>query len=283
MLLKSAQSGFRRGDWRAAEAAWHRSPVFRRERLYWDRHLGGLWRLDDLFVGLALFNLCLLPAALLIYPPLLLVYGLLDETLALLSAFPAALGVSRERRGRTWALLRVTPLSGRQIILAKLAGLASLAGEGTALLSRARWLGTAAAVPLFGLMLTVAPPFPFRSWAGLAAGAAAYLAFIYRPQLNVLSGAALGLACSTLDRGVSASLTYVALAGLALLAAGAALVLAFHGAPLMAGLFTTGVLAGRLALLAVWLLPLALLTGLRLGLSVAGLAWAAWRLPQLEE
>lgn len=264
-----------------------RSPIFRRERLYWDRQVGGWWRLDDALVGLALLNLALLPAALLLAPAALLGYALLDEVLGLAVALPAALGISRERRGRTWALLRSTPLSAADIILAKLAALHSLVGEATALLARARWVGTLAAAPLFALMLTTARPQPFpagaSAWTTALLCGAAYLLFIFRPQINTLSGAALGLACSTFARGVSASLVYILLVSGGLSLAGLGLLAGFQHLPLLAGLFSDSVLAGRLALIFTWLFPLAALTLVRALLIPACLALASRRLAGLDD
>lgn len=263
-----------------------RSPIFRRERQYWERRLGGLWRLDDLLIVLALLNMCLLPAALLLYPPALLAYAALDEALGLFMAYPAALGIARERQDQTWALLRATPLNRLDIVLDKLAALLSLTGESLGLLARARWLGTLAALPLFGLMLAVRRPFPFSpelpAWEGVLALGAAYTLFVYRPQINSLCGAAVGLACSAGSGVISASLTYTALVNLALLAGGAALILISLQPASLAGLFSDSVLGGRLARVFVWLFPLAGLTLARLLLVPAGLAWAAWRLTRLE-
>lgn len=248
--------------------AWHLSPVFRHEVGYWEAQLGGRWRLDDLFIGLALLNLCLLPAALLIYPPLLLVYAALDEALGMVISLPAALSVARERQAQTWELLRATTLSLPEIALGKLTGLMTLGWEGAALLVQARWVGAVLAAPLFALMLTTRPTGVFvpevPGWLGLGAVGLALVLFVVRPLVSVFTGACLGLACSLPARTMPASLTTALLAnGLALtLTAGAVLATWQLGAA--AALFQEGVLAGRLALVFVWLLPLG-------GLSLARL------------
>ncbi|MBP7692759.1 MAG: hypothetical protein KA764_12615 [Anaerolineales bacterium] len=273
--------------WWAAWQGWPRSPIFRSELRYWERRLGGGWRLSDGLAWLALFNLCLLPAALLIYPPLLVGYGLLDEALGWLMALPAVWGVVRERRGQTWALLRATPLSASEIVLGKLAALTALTREGAGLVARARWLGTALALPLFGLMLITDRSSPFTAawpaWGGAALLGGAYGLFIYRPQINALSGACLGLACSTLEPRVGVSLAYALAAGGALALSGLLLLLVIAGPPLAAGVFGPSLLAGRLEQIFVWLLPWAIFTLGRAGLIPAGLAWTVWRLPHLEE
>lgn len=282
-----------RAEWRqpaSAWAAWHgwsRSPIFRRERRYWDRRLRGQWWLDDLLTLSALINLCLLPAALLLYPPLLISYGLLDEALSWLTAFLAALGIMRERQNRTWRVLRVTPLTSFEILAGKLAACTSLTAAGARRVTRARWLGTLAALPLFGLMVLAdqrpafSPGLP--GWAGAALAVGGYGLFLYRPQINAMSGACVGLACSTLEHTGGASLAYTSLAGAVCLAGSAAVILALHQTPAAGWVFGPSVLAGRLTLIFAWLFPWAAATLGRALLIPAGLALAATRLPRLDE
>jgi len=99
---------------------------------------------------------------------------------------------------------------------------------------------------------------------------------VCRPLVSVFTGACLGLACSLPARTTSAGLTTVlAVNGLAVtLTLG--VVMAFWRLDGAAALFQEGVLAHRLALVFVWLLPLGLLGLARLVLTPACL-WLALR------
>jgi hypothetical protein len=260
-------------------------PIFRRELAHWDQHLGGRWRLEEIFALFTLVNLCLLPAALLIFPWLLLVYALFDEALGLFIILPAALLVVRERERGTWSVLRTTPAEHAEVVTGKLGGLLYLVWEGATYLVRARVFGTLLALPLFALMLTLENPFPlaagFPAWLGLGILVLSYGSFLYRPLINLLCGGALGMAASTMARSSTGALTLAVLFTAATLTLTAALVLIsvpLHGS---AALFSESVLAFRLEQVFMWLLPLALVSGLRLLLIPISLAVTVWRMRQL--
>lgn len=259
--------------------------VFRQELSYWDRRLGGRWRVDEALALLTLASLCLLPVTLLIAPSLLLAYALLDEILGIAISLPAALAVTREREQQTWEALRVTPLTGAEIVAGKLRGLLYLVWEGATYLARARWYGTWLAAPLFALMLTLRNPFPLTDvwpvWLSGGVLVAAYALFICRPCLNALFGGCLGLALSTATPSPSAALL---LAAVSASATSAVLLgvwaLCAHANP-AAPLFSEGVLGARLERIFFWLLPAGGLTLLRLLLTPGLLILAARRIPQL--
>ncbi len=282
--------GFRRqaaARWRAWLAEHSPYTLFQQELAYWDRRLGGRWRLDEGFALLTLANLCLLPVALLIFPGLFLLYALLDEVLGMLITLPAALMVVRERESQTWGILRTTPISGLQIATGKLSGLLYLVWEGVSYMVQARWIGTLQAAPIFALMLSLSNPFPLAAgqpvWLTAGVLLLAYGLFIYRPYLNLLYGGCLGLAFSTTARTTSEAIS------LTMLVTSATLIMAggWLAASVYAGqlplIFSESVLAGRLEQVFVWLLPLAALTLLRVLLIPACLAFAAYRLHRLSD
>lgn len=262
-------------------------PVFRYELGYWDKRLGGRWRLDEAFVLLTLGNLCLLPFALLIFPALLALYAVLDEVLGLLLAVPAAALIVREREEGTLSILRATPLSGLQIAVGKLAGLLYMVWEGASYLVVARWIGTLLALPLLALMLVLKNPFPLAQTQ--AAGVvgiglvAIYLTFVYRPQFNLLYTGALGLAASTLAHSTREAIGLVMLPAGALSAAALAVLIWFYRAGELGSLFSESVLAGHLQRIFIWLVPLALITLVRLLVTAVCFGLAAHRIDRLTE
>ncbi len=262
-------------------------PVFRYELSYWDKRLGGRWRLEEAFVLLTLGNLCLLPIALLIFPALLALYAVLDEVLGLLLAVPAAALIVREREEGTLSILRATPLSGLQIAVGKLAGLLYLVWEGASYLVIARWVGTLLALPLLALMLVSKNPFPLAQTqpVGLVGVGlvVVYLTFIYRPQFNVLYTGALGLAASTLARSTREAIGLVMLPAGALSAAALGVLIWFYRVGELNSLFSESVLADHLHRIFIWLVPLALVTLVRLLLTVVCFGLAAHRIDRLTE
>jgi hypothetical protein len=274
-----------RAWWRRRFEGHSRYVVFRQELAYWDRRLGGRWRLDEPLALLTLANLCLLPAALLIAPALLLAYALLDEILGMALTLPAALTVAREREQQTWEVLRATPISGQDLALGKLSGLLYLVWDGAVYLTRARWYGTWLALPLFALMLTVRHPYPLAAdlppWLSGGLLAAAYALFISRPCLNLLYGGCLGLAISTASPSTNTALTLATvITGLTGVALGVAWAL-FAQAGSAALLFSESVLGVRLEGIFFWLLPPAGLSLARLLLTPVLLIFAARRIPHL--
>ena len=268
--------------WRAR--VWHppRHPVFQHELGYWDQRLGGRWRLEEFFALCTLANLCLLPAALLVFPWLLVVYALFDEMIGLFITLPAALLVVRERERGTWEILRSTPAGHAELAVGKISGLLYVVWEGTFYIARARWFGTLLSLPLFALMLTLADAFPLAEglppWLVTGTLALTYATFIVRPLINLLFGGTLGLALSTVTRSSAEALTWAALAGAAWLSATGIVLFFFvqqHGGWI---LFSESVLAARLAQIFVWLLPLAALSALRLALLPVCFAVAVWRI-----
>ncbi|MGQ0602063.1 MAG: hypothetical protein ACT4QE_10255 [Anaerolineales bacterium] len=285
-LLAPAPSGLW-ARWRSSIWASSRSPIVRQEGMYWDHQLGGRWRLEEAFALATLANLCLLPVALLVFPWLLGVYALFDEALSLLMTMPAALLIVREREHGTWSILRSTPADATELAAGKLAGLLSLVWEGATYLTRARWYGTLLALPLFALMLTLENPFPIAAsqpaWPVFVGLLLAYATFVYRPLIHVLFSGALGLMLSTTVRTSAEALTMGALASAALLTLASGLLVLFvtqHGG---AALFSDSVLAGRMAQVFMWLIPLAGLSLLRLMLVPMCFAVAVLRIRQLSE
>jgi hypothetical protein len=262
-------------------------PILRHEWAYWGQRLGGRWRLEEAFALATLVNLCLLPVALLIFPWLLVAYALFDEILGLLATLPASLLIVQERERGTWGILRSTLADNTELAASKLIGLLSLAWDGATYLSRARWFGALLALPLFALMLTLEDPLPFAAgppaWLVLGGLLVVYATFVFRPHIHLLFGGALGLALSSIGRSSAEALTYGALVCAAFFVATAGLLLLFvtqHGA---AALFSDSVLAGRLAQVFVWLIPLAVLSVLRLVLIPVCFGFAVWRIARLSD
>ena len=270
------------GLWREMAVAGAVYPIFHRELNYWQQGPAGRWRLEELFALLALANLCLMPVTLLMFPKLLLAQALLDELLGLGIAIPAATLVVRERDQHTWAVLRATTLTTRQILLGKGSGLLNLVWQGAHLLARARLLGAGLALPLLALLFVLPGQFPLAGGRGLSVIALglvlAYLAFIYRPLLNLLHGACLGLLASTLA-GSTRRAVALAVGGQMLWAAvSVALLVVFARSPdLLGAWFGDSVLAAHLRQIYVWVLPLGLVTALRLLATPAWFALAVYR------
>ncbi len=263
--------------WQILVQGQSRYPIFRQELAYWEQRLGGRWHLEEIFIFIALANLCLLPIALMIYPNLLLAFALLDEGLTWFIALPSAALIVRERENQTWAILRSTPLDSQQIAVNKLGGLLSVIWDSAAYLVKARWLGTWLALPILALMLTLRNPFPLAAsqtlWIGLGL-VSIYFSFIYRPQLNLLYGGSLGLAISVFSRARGEAFAWVTLiASVSVLVSASSIVafLHFNGA---APLFSESALATRLESIFVWLIPLGGLTLLR-GLLTPVCLWLA--------
>lgn len=264
--------------WRELTVGPGTYPVFRQEIAYWDGRLGGRWRLGEYLALLSLANLCLLPATLLFFPNLLVLYAILDELLVLAVMLPASILVIRDREAGTWNLLRVTPLSSMQLARAKLAAVLYLGWEGASYIVKARWLGTLFTAPLFVLVVLLpgsrlagahAPPL-----AAAAVLAAAYLLFVYRPFINLLFGGAFGLAASTLSKTRAGAVTLSVL-----VAIGGALAhtgfMFWYGSAANAGDWLgEGVLAGVLEQAFARLLPTGMVALARLLLAPA-LFWAA--------
>ncbi len=236
---------------------------------------------------LTLASLVLLPAALIILPPVLLAYAILDEILWLGAALSASGLIVREREALTWSLIRVAPISSLEIAAGKLTGLFYQVWDGVGYLVGARWLGTLLAVPLLALMLTLPHPYPFLlGWPGGATAlglSGAYLLFVFRPSVNVTSGGALGLALSTLTSSTGGALIMATLIG-------GGLSLSFGGMvwwslrAFDAGrLFSESILAGRLQAIFYWLLPLGAVTLARLLATPLLLGLATWRVSRLPE
>jgi hypothetical protein len=245
--------------WREMSVGGASYPVFQRELRYWDTRRGA-WRYDEVFAVLALLNLCFTPATLVIFPQLLLAQAVLDEVLSLAVAVPAAGLVVGERDHGTWAVLRATTLSGAEILIGKVAGLLNLPWQGAAYVVGARLLGTLLALPLLGLMLLVANPYPFaagRQAVAMSLGLVLlYLAFIYRPLLNLAFGSCLGLLASSLAESRSWAVGLaIGLHGLATLA-GAGLVVWFAQTIELSAWFSPAALGLRLGQVYLWLVPL---------------------------
>jgi hypothetical protein len=254
--------------------------VFLRERRYWEQRRGGL-RYDELFALLALLNLCLTPATLIIFPPLLLAQALLDEALSLAVAVPAASLVAGEREQGTWPVLRTTPLSSAQLLIGKLAGLLNLPWQGAAYVVSARLLGTLLALPLLGLMLLQSNPSPFvPGQPALVLGlglALLYALFVYRPLLNLAFGGCLGLLASALagSRAKASALAAGAHAVATLAGAGLAGWIASTG--LLEGIFSGSGLGLRLEAAFAWLAPLGVMVLARLLVTPALFGLALYR------
>ena len=262
-------------------------PLYRRELTHWDTRLGGHWRLGEVFGMLTLGTLCLLPAAIIIYPTLLVAFLLLDEFIGLAVTLPASMLIVREREAHTWSLLRATPYTGYQIAVGKLSGLLYQAWEGVGYLVNARWIGSLLAVPLLALMLVLPRPYPFAPGPVAALTfvslATAYLLFVYRSMLNLLFGGALGLAVSTLARTSASALVLASVVSGAVTLASGALVWFYVTDYGVAGLFSESVLAGRLEGVFMWLLPVGAITLARLGLTGLLLALAGRRITGLAD
>ena len=262
-------------------------PVFRYELLYWDRRLGGRWRLEEALAWLTLGNLAFLPIALVLFPSLLMLFIVVDEATGFFFSFPAATLIVRERERATLGILRTTPLSGLEIGVGKLVGLLYTVWESLAYVVGARWLGTLLALPLLALMLTVRNPYPLAHGqpAGMVIGglAAAYLAFIYQPQLTMLYNGALGLAVSTLARSTVEAVMLMLAPTTLLLLGLAALVGWYHYAHGLSGLFSESVLATQLEHIFIWLIPVGWMTLGRLLIAGVCLGLAAHRIDRLVE
>ena len=262
-------------------------PIYRREFSYWDKRVGGRWRLAETFGLLTLTSVCLFPAAIIIYPAALIAYALLDEALWLAAVIAGSALIVREREALTWSALRATPIRSAQVAAGKLAGLLYQVWDGATYLVRARWIGSLLVAPLLALMLTLPEPFPFAG--GWQAGvttvglAIAYLLFVLRPLANLISGGTLGLALSTVSRSTSGALVLAMLVGGSLTLCLAGL---FWWSPwgLRYGdLFSESVLAGRLQLIFYWLLPLGAVTLARLLAAPLLFGLAAWKMERLSE
>jgi hypothetical protein len=266
--------------WREMAPAGASYAVFRRERRQWEQRRGGR-RFDELFALLALLNLCLTPATLVIFPHLLLVQAVLDEALSLAVAVPAAALVAGEREHGTWPVLRATPLSSAQLLAGKLAGLLNLPWQGAAYVVSARLIGTLLALPLLALMLLQSNPSPFEPGTpALAVGpglALLYVLFVYRPLLNLAFGGCLGLLASTLagSRAKAVALAASAHGVVTLASAGLAAWIAAAG-PLGAA-FSAAALGLRLEAAFVWLAPLGAVVLARLLLTPALFRLALYR------
>jgi hypothetical protein len=218
---------------------------------------------------------------------MLLAYAVLDELIGLAISLPASALVVREREARTWSLLRVTPFSSAQIAAGKLSGLLYQVWEGVGYLVSARWIGTLLVLPLLALMLTLPRAFPLASGpgAGLAAAGllAAYLCFVHRPLFNLVLGGAIGLAASTLARSSGGAVLLAVLIGGAMTITSGAAIWSFAASFEPAALFSESVLAGRLAQVFVWLIPMAGVTLARLVLTGVLLAVAGRRIADMPE
>jgi hypothetical protein len=256
-------------------------PVFRQEVAYWDARLGGRWRLGEYFGLATLVNLCLLPATLLFFPGLLAAYAVFDEILLLAVILPASVLVVRERQAGTWSLLRATPMTSLQLATAKLAGLLYLGWEGASYLVGARWLGTLFTIPLLVLIaLMPGSELPGPLAAGLVL---AYALFIVRPRLNLLFGGSLGLMASTFGRSASGAMILSGLLAWPLLLAYLWLQHWYVGAVNPGEWLGGGVLAGVLAQVFAWLLPMGAITLARALLAPLFFVVAALRISQLHE
>lgn len=270
------------GLWREMVVSGAGYPIFRRELTFWQQGPAGRWRLEELFAMLALANLCLIPASLLIYPKLLLALSLLDEALGLCIALPAATLVVRERDQHSWAVLRATTLNTDQILVGKVSGLLNLVWQGAHYISRARLLSTGLALPLLALLFVLPGQFPLAAGRGLGLFSLglvlAYLTFVYRPLLNLVHGGCLGLLASTLA-GTTRRAVALAVAGHLLLSGlSVALLVVFARSPdLLGAWFSDSVLAGHLRQIFVWVLPLGLVACFRLLATPAWFALAVYR------
>lgn len=251
----------------------------------WDARLSGRWRLGELFGLAALASVCLLPAALLLFPRTLVLHIVLVELVGLLITVPAAGVIAREREQEAWDALRATQLSSLEIAASKLTAVLYLASEGLAMLAGARVVATVLAIPLLVFLFllpapaVLGPGFNLVGWAVVMI--AAYAAFVYRPILNAVYGACLGLVASTLarttPRAVALSLSLQAV----LFAALVAPAVWFMQTDRLAAVFASGVLAGRLHAIFLWLLPLAAVTAARLAIAAVAFIWAVQHMRRL--
>ncbi len=243
-------------------------PVMRRDLHYWDDRLGGRWRLGEWFGLLALGTVCVLPATLLLAPNMLWFHIGIVELIGILLIIPAAGAIAREREQGSWQALRSTQLSGLEIAASKLASVLYLTREGMSIIVRARVLASFLTFPLLAFLLFLPQGNPFFETSPLiplfATMAIAYGLFVFQPQLHAIYSANVGLAASTIARGVMPSIALALSIQLASLAAGAALVYASMSSDYLDAVFSDGVLSARLTEIFSWLFPLAAIILVRL-------------------
>ena len=262
-------------------------PVFRQKLWYWDRVLGGWWRIGDIISLLAVASLSLMPATLFLYPRALLLHILLVEFIGIFLSILSAALIVRERESRTWDVLRSSQLSNLDIVSGKLDGVLYLVWEGIGYLVQGRIVGTLLALPLMALLLLVPGTLrdPCNTPIVICASVlgVAYLTFLYRPYPHAIVTSCFGLLASTLadttSRVVALSLS---LQGIVVIFS-SGLYYWFSPSRYLANVFTENPLGARMEEIALWLIPLVVITIVRLLLAVGSLGLATYRVGRLIE